>query len=69
MLVDLLFCVLLVFVAIWCNEETKNAKKRNEILELARQEKEMNLQRIKAREKYVNVILDFEKETNNEWSR
>jgi len=66
MLVDLLFCVLLVFVAIWCNEETKNAKKRNEILELARQEKEMNLQRIKAREKYVNVILDFEKETNNE---
>lgn len=66
MFVEIFFCVLLVFVVIWCNEEIKNSKKRNEILELSRQEKEMNLQRIKAREKYVNVILDFEKETNNE---
>ena len=65
MFVEIFFCVLLVFVAIWCNEEIKNSKKRNEILELSRQEKEMNLQRIKAREKYVNVILDFEKEEEN----
>lgn len=65
MFVEIFFCVVLIFVAVWINEESKNAKKRNEILELARQEKEINLQRIKAREKYVNVILDFDKEEEN----
>lgn len=66
MLVEIFFCALLVFCSMYFNAEVKNAKKRNEILDLARQEKEINLKRIKAREKYVNVILDFEKENNNE---
>ncbi|MBR5227686.1 MAG: hypothetical protein IKV94_03520 [Clostridia bacterium] len=65
MFVEIFFCVVLIFVAIWCNEETKNTKKRNEILELAKQEKELNLNRVKERQKYVNVILNFEKEDKN----
>ena len=64
MFVEIFFCVVLIFVAIWCNEETKNTKKKNEILELTKQEKEFNLNRLKERQKYVNVILDFEKEEN-----
>ena len=64
MFVEIFFCVVLIFVAIWINEETKNTKKKNEILELAKQVKELNLNKLKERQKYVNVILDFEKEEN-----
>lgn len=64
MFVEIFFCVVLVFVAIYISEEIKNAKERNEILKLAKKLKENELNRIKERQKYVNVILDLEKDEN-----
>lgn len=61
-MIYILLCILFSLFAYGCYVEIQNSIKRNEILELARQEKEINLHRIKERQKYVNVILDFEKE-------
>lgn len=62
MFITALFSVILVLISVYIYGEIKNTKVRNDILKLAKKLKENELNRIKERQKYVNVILDLEKD-------
>ena len=62
MFITALFSVILVLISVYIYGEIKNTKVRNDILKLEKNLKENELNRIKERQKYVNVILDLEKD-------
>ena len=62
MFITALFSVILVLISVYIYGEIKNTKVRNDILKLAKKLKENELNIIKERQKYVNVILDLEKD-------
>ena len=64
MFITALFSVILVLISVYIYGEIKNIKVRNDILKLEKKLKENELNRIKERQKYVNVILDLEKDEN-----
>ena len=62
MFITALFSVILVLISVYIYGEIKNTKVRNDILKLEKNLKENELNRIKERQNYVNVILDLEKD-------
>ena len=62
MFITALFSVILVLISVYIYGEIKNTKVRNDILKWEKNLKENELNRIKERQKYVNVILDLEKD-------